>query len=169
MRRFRLSLLVFTTMLLTVAPAAAQQAEVTRYRQTADRIIAAALADSSAWNRLAEMADSYGPRLSGSANLEQAIDWMLAQMANDGLDHVRGDPVMVPHWVRGAESVTLVEPRGTDLPMLGLGGSIGTPAGGITAEVLVVSSFDELKARAAEAAGKIVLFDVPFTNYGATV
>ncbi|MEK6687036.1 MAG: M20/M25/M40 family metallo-hydrolase, partial [Gemmatimonadota bacterium] len=115
------------------------------------------------------MADSYGPRLSGSANLEQAIDWMLAQMTNDGLDRVRGEPVMVPHWVRGAESATLVEPRTTNLAMLGLGGSVGTPAGGITAEVLVVSSFDELKARAAEAAGRIVLFDVPFTNYGATV
>jgi carboxypeptidase Q len=169
MRPFRLSLLVFTTVLLTPVPAAAQQAGVAEYRQTADRIIAAALADSSAWNRLAEMADSYGPRLSGSANLEQAIDWMLAQMTNDGLDRVRGEPVMVPHWVRGAESVTLVEPRTTNLAMLGLGGSVGTPARGITAEVLVVSSFDELKARAAEAAGKIVLFDVPFTNYGATV
>jgi len=169
MRPFRLFLLVFTTMLLTVAPAAAQQAEVAGYRQTADRIIAAALADSSAWNRLAFMADSYGPRLSGSANLERAIDWMLAQMTGDGLDAVRGEPVMVPHWVRGAESATLVEPRETDLPMLGLGGSIGTPAGGITAEVLVVSSFDELKARAPEAAGKIVLFDVPFTSYGSTV
>lgn len=169
MPQLRLSLLVSVTMVLAVTPAVAQQAEVAGYRQTADRIIAAALADSSAWNRLAEMADSYGPRLSGSANLERAIDWMLGQMTRDGLDAVRGEPVMVPHWVRGAESATLVEPRETDLPMLGLGGSIGTPAGGITAEVLVVSSFDELKARAAEAAGKIVLFDVPFTNYGATV
>jgi len=33
----------------------------------------------------------------------------------------------------------------------------------------VVSSFDELKAHAADAKGKIVLFDVPFTNYGQTV
>ena len=53
--------------------------------------------------------------------------------------------------------------------MLGLGGTIGTPPSGITADVLVVTSFDDLKARAAEARGKIVLFDVPFTNYGATV
>ena len=76
---------------------------------------------------------------------------------------------MVPRWVRGAESAELVSPRRQPLPMLGLGGSVGTPASGITADVLVVSSFDDLKARAAEARGKIVLFDVPFTNYGATV
>jgi carboxypeptidase Q len=49
--------------------------------------------------------------------------------------------------------------------MLGLGGSVATPAGGITAPVLIVSSFDELERRQAEAKGKIVLFDVPFTNY----
>jgi len=71
--------------------------------------------------------------------------------------------------VRGAESAELVEPRVAPLPMLGLGGSIGTPNGGLTAEVLVVTSFDELTARASEARGKIVLFDVPFTTYGATV
>jgi carboxypeptidase Q len=53
--------------------------------------------------------------------------------------------------------------------MLGLGGSIGTPAGGITAPVLVVSSFADLEKRAAEARGKLVLFDVPFTTYGQTV
>ena len=90
-------------------------------------------------------------------------------MEADGLENVRGEPVMVPHWVRGEESVTLIEPREQDLPMLGLGGSVGTPDGGITAEVLVVGSFQELTARADEAEGKIVLFNVPFTSYGETV
>jgi carboxypeptidase Q len=53
--------------------------------------------------------------------------------------------------------------------MLGLGGSIATPREGIAAEVLVVSNWDDLRAKAAQARGKIVLFNVPFTNYGATV
>src|SRR5690606_451887 len=52
---------------------------------------------------------------------------------------------------------------------LGLGGSIATPPEGITAEVLVVGSFEELERRAVDARGKIVLFDVPFTTYGETV
>jgi carboxypeptidase Q len=63
----------------------------------------------------------------------------------------------------------MILPRARALPMLGLGGSIATPPGGIRAELIVVSSFDELERRADEAQGKIVLFDVPFTNYGATV
>jgi carboxypeptidase Q len=83
-------------------------------------------------------------------------------MAADGLDGVRGEPVMVPHWVRGRESAELIRPRQYGLHLIGLGGSVGTPPGGITAPVLVVGSFDELTRRSAEAKGKIVLFDVPF-------
>ena len=140
-----------------------------RYRTNANRIIEAALRDSTAWNRLAEMTERYGHRLSGSQSLERAIDWMLERMRADGLQNVRGERVMVPVWVRGAESAELVSPRSQNLPMLGLGGSIATPPGGITAEVLVVNSFSDLTAKAAQARGKIVLFDAPFTSYGETV
>ena len=73
---------------------------------------------------------------------------------------------MIPHWVRGSESMTLLEPRSRNLPMLGLGGSIGTPPQGITAEVLVVSDWEELEARADEARGRIVLYDPDWVNYG---
>jgi carboxypeptidase Q len=107
--------------------------------------------------------------LSGSEALERTIDWTLERMRADGLENVRGEPVMVPHWVRGEESAELVTPRRKPMALLGLGGSVGTPATGITAPVLVVTSFDDLQKRAAEARGKIVLFDVPFTNYGQTV
>ncbi|HEX6576695.1 MAG TPA: M28 family metallopeptidase [Gemmatimonadaceae bacterium] len=139
------------------------------YRPTTDRIIAAALADSSAWNRLATFTDKFGPRLSGSASLEAAIDWVIAEMKRDGLQNVKGEPVMVPHWVRGEESATLISPRRAPLHMIGLGRSVGTAAAGVTAPVMVVTSFDDLTKRAAEAKGKIVLFDVPFTGYGQTV
>ena len=139
------------------------------YRPTANRIIAAALADSSAWNRLALFTDKFGPRLSGSASLERAIDWVIEEMRRDGLQNVKGEPVMVPHWVRGEESATLIAPRAAKLHMIGLGRSVGTKKAGITAPVMVVTSFDDLTRRAAEARGKIVLFDVPFTGYGQTV
>ena len=140
-----------------------------RYRNDANRIIDAALKDSTAWNRLAEMTEKFGNRLSGTPALERTIDWVIAKMTEDGLQNVRGEKVMVPVWVRGAESAQLVSPREQNLPMLGLGGSIATPPGGITADVLVVSSFSDLTAKAAQAKGKIVLFDVPFTSYGETV
>jgi carboxypeptidase Q len=157
------------------APAslAAQQAAdsslVAQYRAAADRLIGAATADSAAWLRLAELTDRFGSRLSGSESLERALDWVLEQMRADGLENVRGEPAMVPHWVRGSESLELVEPRAARLPVLGLGRSIGTPPEGVTAPVLVVSDTVELAARAAEARGKIVLFDAPYVSYGETV
>jgi carboxypeptidase Q len=153
----------------TSMPAHAQGSVTGAYRDAADRLIAAALRDSSAWERVALLTDRFGPRFSGTPALEAAIDWVMEEMRRDGLENVRGEPVMVPRWVRGEESAELLEPRRAVLPMLGLGGSVGTPAEGITAEVLVVGSFEELGERAAEARGRIVVFDVPFTTYGATV
>ncbi|MBK7907593.1 MAG: M20/M25/M40 family metallo-hydrolase [Gemmatimonadetes bacterium] len=166
--RHRLPALVALAVTL-VAPLEAQAPDAipARYRDVANRIIAAAEADSvGAWDRIAELSDRFGHRLSGSAALEQAIDWVAATMRADGLANVRKDPVMVPHWVRGAESLELVSPRRMSLPMLGLGGSIATPPGGITAEVMVVGTFEELAARASEAKGRIVLYDAEWRDYG---
>ena len=137
-------------------PATTEAQLADQYRESATRIIEGALADSAAFARLTELVDRFGHRFSGSSNLENAIDWMLEEMASDGLDNVHGEPVMVPHWVRGNESVELLEPRSRRLPMLGLGGSVGTPPSGITAQVLVVESFEELRQRSSEARGKIV-------------
>ena len=157
------------SLLALAAPAGAQDASAP-YADAARQLVEAALADSSVFERVAEIADAFGPRFSGTDALEASIDHILDRMRADGLENVRGQPVMVPAWVRGAESATLVTPSGDiDLPMLGLGGSVGTPPEGITAEVLVVTSFEDLEARADQAQGRIVLFDVPFTTYGQTV
>ena len=154
---------------LAAAPLFAQGHSIARdYRAAADSLIRAATRDSAAYRRLGELVDRFGHRLAGSPSLEAAIDWILAEMRKDGLSNVQGEPVMVTNWVRGQESVDLVTPRRAPLRMLGLGGSVGTPAEGITARVLVVSSFDELDRRRAEARGRIVLFDAPFTDYGET-
>ena len=163
--------LVLASALVLVAavPQGAQAQISSAQRDAARRLIAAATANHDAYARLGELVDAFGHRITGSVALEQANDWILEQMKADGLQNVRGEPVMVPHWVRGRESLDLVLPRPRKLPMLGLGGSIATPPGGIRGEVLVVSSYDDLAARADEARGRIVLFDVPFTNYGQTV
>lgn len=151
-----------------LAPPLAAQSLSARYRDAANRIIAESMKDSAAWNRIAVLTETFGHRFSGSPSLEDAIDWIIARMKEDGLDNVRGEPVMVPRWVRGEESAEMILPRRAPLPMLGLGGSIGTPASGITAEVMVASSFADLERRASEAEGKIVLFTFPWTNYGET-
>jgi len=165
--RIRL-LAVATAVAFTSAPVRAGAQSVETYRAAADRLIDAAMRDSAAWNRIAELTDTFGHRLSGSAALERAIDWTLERMRADGLENVRGERAMVRHWVRGTESAELITPRRKPLAMLGLGGSVGTPAGGITAPVVVVTSFDDLAKRGAAVKGKIVLFDVPFTQYEAT-
>jgi len=139
------------------------------YRETTARLIQAATGDSFAWRRLAELTDTYGARLSGSANLDRAIAWAVETMRRDGLEGVHTEPVMVPRWVRGQESAEIVNPPKHPLAMLGLGGSIATPPGGVEADVVVVGSFDELRSRAADVKGRIVLFNVPFTIYGDTV
>src|SRR5215471_16172572 len=115
-----------------------------QYRQTADKLIDAALADNEGFQRLTYLCYRIGPRLSGSQGLEKAVAWSVEQMKAAGLSNVRTIPTKVPHWVRGAESASLVEPYDRPLHMLGLGMSIGTPPGGITADVVAVSSFDEL-------------------------
>ena len=140
-----------------------------KYVETSLKIISKSLTDSTAYNRLGYMCDTFGPRLSGSKNLENAINWILKEMNNDGLENVKGEKVAVPTWIRGKESVTLLSPFKKELSMLGLGGSIATPRGGLKAEVIVVNDWDELESRSNEVPGKIVLFNAPFTSYGETV
>ena len=161
-----LSLLAGTRALRAQAGPAASMAP---YRDAASRLIGAAMGDTAAWQRLAELTDTFGHRLSGSKSLEDAIVWAVARMTRDGLDRVRAEKVMVPHWVRGRESAELVSPGRHALVILGLGNSVGTPPGGIEAEAVVVRSFDELDAKGAGLKGKIVVFNVPFTGYGPTV
>jgi carboxypeptidase Q len=164
----RLALVSLTATLLLHAPLqlhGQRPSIAAAYQATADSLIGAATRDSAAYARIGVLVDRFGHRLSGSPSLEAAIDWILAEMKKDGLQNVRGEPVSVTNWQRGQESAEMVRPRRQRLAMLGLGGSVGTPPAGITAPVLVVSSFEELERRRPEARGKIVLFDAPFTTY----
>lgn len=174
----RRTLIAAGTIAVAALPLAAQRIPAPDAAAVAaqGKLIDAAMKDSAAWMRLAEMVDTYGNRPSGSKRLEDALDWIVAQMKKDGLDNVHTEAVMVPHWERGAESIVMHSPRLDTLHMLGLGLSVGTPAAGITAPVLVVTSFADLRAHAADAKGKIVLYDVafdtsiaPFEAYGKAV
>ena len=128
-RRFLAVAVLLAAVVVAFAAQTSSQQWIDAYRAPAQKIIAASQASDFAWQRLAELTDTFGPRFSGSENLERAIDWAVAAMKADGLDNVRKEPVMVPRWVRGRESLELVEPARQPLPMLGLGNSVGTPAG----------------------------------------
>jgi hypothetical protein len=140
-----------------------------QYRPVADKLIDAALADTEGYERLTYLCYRIGSRLSGSAALEKAIAWSAEQMKAAGLGNVRVIPTKVPHWVRGAESGRMLAPLDKPLHMLGLGMSVGTPPGGITADVVVVSSFDELARLGREKVqGRVVVYNEPFNGYGPT-
>ena len=168
---------VLATLLVACGPAAEPAAPVTptapaaaaaatpiadAYRDVAARILEAARSDAArdeTYARLAYLTDRIGPRLAGSKALDDAIAWAAAVMRGDGHE-VRLEKVMVPHWVRGAESARIVAPVAHELPILGLGGTIATPEGGVTAPVVVVTSWDDLAAKQAQVKGAIVLYDV---------
>ena len=153
----------------TPTPLPPPTVKIDDYRTAAARIIGAALTSDHAYTRLAHLTDHIGNRLSGSASLERGIEWAVAEMKRDGLDNVHAEKVMVPHWVRGEESLEMLAPVPRKLQMLGLGNSIGTPAEGISAEAIVVRDFTELDRLGEQVRGKIVVYNAPFTNYGATV
>jgi carboxypeptidase Q len=129
----------------------------------------AAMQDDWAYRRLADLCDKIGPRLSGSRQAEAAVEQVAAALRAAGFT-VNLQPAKVTHWVRGDEAAEITEypgrPAGITqhLHLTTLGGSVATSAQGISAPVLVVHSFDDLKARAAEAKGKIVVFDVPYNQ-----
>src|SRR5580765_9106815 len=132
---------------------------VDAYRDPSARLIGEAMSNHFAWERLALLGDTFGHRLSGSKALEDAIQWVVAEMKKDGLENVHTEPVKVPYWVRGREGAEITSPRPRPLVMLGLGNSIGTPADGIEADVLVVRNFEELDAAADRVKGRIVLYN----------
>ena len=101
----------------------------TEYKPIADKIIRSLETDSIGYNRLSYLCDMFGPRLSGSKNLEKAIDWIIKEMKTDGLSSVKGERVKVPAWIRGKESLKILVPFEKELSVLGIGGSVGTPKG----------------------------------------
>ncbi|KAI8439986.1 hypothetical protein MSG28_001432 [Choristoneura fumiferana] len=122
------------------------------------------------YNELAKFVDTFGARLSGTAILEQSIDYMIQLTRDEDLNDIVTEELQVPHWTRGEEKITMLEPRVKDIALLGLGRSVSTPPEGITANVIVFNDFEELEnAEEDEVKGKIVLFDPEFTTYGETV
>lgn len=166
------SLVLLVAQSLPVASQQGQQATPTPYSpqllSELKQIQQAALASDYAYRQVAHLSNNIGPRLSGSPQAQQAVEYVAGEMRRLGLD-VQLEKLMVPHWVRGLETAELVEfpgqaPSTTQKVVLtALGGSVATPPEGLTAEVVVVHDFDELQALGHDkVAGKIVLFNYPY-------
>ncbi|MGA9671893.1 MAG: hypothetical protein WBQ94_21955, partial [Terracidiphilus sp.] len=135
---------------------------------TMERLRDAAMKDPYALNELRHLTDNIGPRLSGSPQAQQAVDYVASEMRALGAE-VHTEKAMVPHWVRGAETAEVVawpgQTPGTTqkVVLTALGGSVATPPEGLTAEVVVVDDWNQLHALPAGAVkGKILLFNHRF-------
>ncbi len=132
------------------------------------RLQQAALASDYAYNQTRYLSNNIGPRLTGSAQAARAVEYVADEMRKAGLD-VRLQRLTVPHWVRGVETGEIVEFTGMapgttqKIVLTALGGSIATSAEGLTAEIVVVRSFEELaQLGRSKIEGKIVLFNNKF-------
>ena len=165
---------ILVVTLVTVCATFGQQATPTpevfsaRTLKELEQLQKASVDSNYAYRRVDYLTNHIGPRLSGSAQAQTAVDYVASEMKKAGLE-VRLERVMVPHWVRGIETGEVVEwdgmARGTTqkIVLTALGGSIATPPQGITAEIVVVNNFDELNALGrAKVAGKIVVFNEKF-------
>src|SRR5436309_8046449 len=132
------------------------------------RLQQSALSSDYAYRQVAHLANNIGPRLSGSTQAAKAVEYVAGELKSIGCE-VQLEKVMVPHWVRGEETAALVQFPGMaentrqKIVLCALGGSVATSNEGISAEVITVKNFDELKAMPRDkVAGKIVLFNYPF-------
>ncbi|KAK3808392.1 MAG: hypothetical protein J3Q66DRAFT_405714 [Benniella sp.] len=139
-----------------------------------DQLVSASLESNIVWNRLAEMTDTFGPRIVGSEALEKAIDWIIENVRADNLS-VTTEDVVVDYWQRNHESLHFLSPtRGSvKLHILGLGNSVSTPdpINGLEAEIIVAHSKEELEQLgiAGKVKGRVVLWNKPFGSYDDSV
>lgn len=161
-------LLILTVSAIAQTPSPTPLLYSPRTLSDLQKLQAATLDEDYALKQTAYMTYNIGPRLSGSPQAQRAVEWVADEMRKLGLE-VRLQKVMVPHWVRGVETGALVEwngmAKGTTqrVVLTALGGSVATPESGLTAEVVVVDSWESLAALGRKGVeGKIVLFNTKF-------
>ncbi|KAH3765218.1 peptidase M28 family protein [Pelomyxa schiedti] len=134
-----------------------------------DILVNSILSDNVQFSRLCELCDLYPARVCSSSNMDAAVEWCLSEMKKEGMTGYT-ENVTVPNWYHNpsGDSLRLLSPgMPRSLAVTALGLSIGTDPAGIEAEALVVSNFEELQNRSSEAAGKIIVYDVPYVSYNA--
>jgi len=146
-----------------------------------DKIYDEALANGNSYEWLDYLSNQIGGRLSGSINYDRSVKWGMDELKMINLDSVWLQPVMIPKWVRGAPEYAHIEssPGNTiSVPIAALGGSISTPSIGISANVIEVKNFKELKMIGKDSIrGKIIFYNRPmdptlintFQAYGGSV
>jgi len=149
--------LVLAAGLMAASPAIAQDLAA-----AAAAVRDKALADTLAWDITESLTTEVGPRMVGSPAMQRARDWGVAKLKALGFENVRVEAFTTPAWSRGAESAEVVGPWPQKLAILGLGGSGSTPPGGVTAPIVVFTSYQAMLDQPPGAlAGKIAVVTQP--------
>jgi carboxypeptidase Q len=125
-----------------------------------------ALTEGDVYENLRFLTKDIGHRLSGSTGAAAAVEYTRQLMERYGFDTVYLQPVMVPHWDRGAgEKVRIVRSAtlsNYEMNCTALGNSMGTGPDGLTGKVVEVKTLDEVEKMGREGIeGKIVFFNRP--------
>jgi carboxypeptidase Q len=134
-----------------------------KHHDIANTITQTGLNDLYAYDMLKDLLQ-YGHRFSGTPGYDKAVQWAERTLREAGADSVWLQPVMVPHWIRGKteKAFAIIDKEKIDLSICALGGSIGTPHSGVTAEIIEVKSLAEARQLGERAKGKIIFYNRPF-------
>ncbi len=175
MKNARLALAAALLCAAALAFSAASPEAPSDLRVTLERLVRAASETNGAYDTTRSLTDDVGPRLSGSPGGARAVAWAETALKAQGFSNVHSEAVTVPHWERGEESGEIVSPAPFRLSLCALGGSVGTPAGGVEGEVVEAPSLEGVDALGEKAKGKIVFVWKVMerrsdgSGYGATV
>lgn len=126
----------------------AQVQEITPGSTTPEvrKLIDTALAGTHGYDIIEDLTTDIGARLAGSPNEAKAREWTVERFKEIGLQNVRIEPFKINGWERGVETAEIVSPSTQDLYITALGGSVATPAGGITEELVYFPTFEDLES-----------------------
>lgn len=156
---------IFLTCTLFTVSVSAQDKKGIEYlddQKAIDELFRLALTESHVYNWLGDMCLNIGPRLSGSKQAEEAVEFSYQLMDSLGVNPWK-QPVMVPHWVRGESEVAFIKSSGGTkqaVNISALGGSVATPKDGFMAPIIEVETWEDLEELGEEKIkGKIVFFN----------
>ncbi len=165
---------LLTCCLLTTASLSFGQDDSAMIKRISDEI----LKNGRAYENLRHLTKQIGGRLAGSPQMAKAEQWGLKIMQESGADKAWMQECMVPHWVRGGKdemwSNQLISAKNSKMPdarlsrknydIVALGNSVGTGPAGVTGEILIVNSFDELEKNKEAVKDKIVFYNYRFND-----
>ena len=148
---------------LSIVYTSSAQPAFISYDSLALRVSRTALQENTAYSILTDLCTRIGARIAGSAHAAAAVEWAKNTMNGFGFQHVRLQPVKVPHWIRGTETGTYSVDGKMDiaLHLCALGGSVGTSAEGVSGDIVEVDSWEALKVLGSRGKGKIIFFNRP--------